>query len=109
MAFLPLPADSRTWGACLAHDARCPAVGNTVMSVPISPIRSCAVMIPNPGIPAMGMDCSAKRDGHCQVRRLRAEPGNYALLRIAREFLPRGTYQSRVGTLFGGTRPPRGT
>ena len=50
---LPLarPADSRTRGASRAQEHRCPAVGKAVMSVPISPIRSWAVLTPKPGTP----------------------------------------------------------
>src|SRR5512132_1962923 len=47
---LRLPADSLTPGANLAHDTRCPAVGNRVMSVPSSAMSSCAASWPIPGI-----------------------------------------------------------
>src|SRR5512132_1930796 len=47
---LRLPADSLTPGANLAHDTRCPAVGNLVMSAPISAMSSCAASWPTPGI-----------------------------------------------------------
>ena len=45
-----LPADSLTPGANFAQEARCPAVGNRVMSVPISAMMIAAATRPMPGI-----------------------------------------------------------
>ena len=44
-----LPADWSLPGHCPAHDARCWAVGNTLMSRPISAITFCAVPFTDPG------------------------------------------------------------
>src|SRR5512133_1781649 len=57
---LGLPADSLTPGANLAHDTRCPAVGNRVMSVPSSAMSSCAASWPIPGISSSRSTASAK-------------------------------------------------
>jgi len=52
VALLPLrlPAEEVTCGQRRAQEHRCPAVGKTLMSVPVSAMMSCAVMIPNPGM-----------------------------------------------------------
>src|SRR4029450_11597265 len=47
---LRLPADSLTPGANLAHQTRCPAVGNRAMSTPISAMSRCAGVWPVRGI-----------------------------------------------------------
>jgi hypothetical protein len=44
------PADSLTVGVKRAQDARCPAVGNLPMSVPISAMMTAAATGPMPGI-----------------------------------------------------------
>ena len=59
VAFFPLrlPADSLTRGAYRAQEARCPAVGKALMSMPISAIRSWAAVIPKPGMPSSWATC----------------------------------------------------
>src|SRR6266576_817484 len=63
MRLLPerrLPADWSFPGHCPAHDARCPAVGNTLMSTPISAISSSAVRFWTPGIVHRSSACLTK-------------------------------------------------
>src|SRR5512132_1771978 len=57
---LRLPADSLTPGANLAHDTRCPAVGNRVMSVPSSASSRRAATWPTPGISSSRSTAPAK-------------------------------------------------
>jgi hypothetical protein len=47
-AVLALAVEVLTWGANLAHDARCPAVAKTAMSTPISAMSSWAQTSPMP-------------------------------------------------------------
>src|SRR5689334_16135593 len=47
---LLFPADCFARGANLAHDTRCPAVGNRDISMPISAMSSWAPVLPTPGI-----------------------------------------------------------
>ena len=54
------PADSLTPGANLAQEARCPAVGNRLISVPISAMMTAAAMRPMPGISSSRATASAK-------------------------------------------------
>ncbi len=60
MALLPLrfPADCVTWGDHFAQETRWEAVGNTVMSVPISAMMSWAQMVP---MPSTASSCPAWR------------------------------------------------
>ena len=54
------PADSLLPGHKPAHDARCAAVGNRLMSTPISEMTTCAERSPIPGIVASSAVCWAK-------------------------------------------------
>src|SRR4051812_42613178 len=44
------PADSLQPGETPAQDARCPALGNTLMSAPVSAMNTSAVLVENPGM-----------------------------------------------------------
>ena len=57
---LLLPADCRALGAYLAQDTRWPAVGNRVMSTPISAMSSCAPVRPTPVISSSWVTWRAK-------------------------------------------------
>src|ERR1035437_2441653 len=47
---LTRPADSFDPGHTLAHEAKCPAVGNLLMSAPVSAIMTSATLVEIPGI-----------------------------------------------------------
>src|SRR4051812_19447035 len=44
------PADSLEPGETPAQEAKCPALGNTLMSPPVSAINTSAVLVENPGM-----------------------------------------------------------
>lgn len=57
LACLPSHAARDT---CGAHDVRCPGVGNTLMSVPVSARIVCADRVSTPGIVASSCTCSGR-------------------------------------------------
>ena len=67
---MDLPADWWICGQNLAHDTRCAAEGNRVMSTPISAISSAAATVLTPG---MSASRAAGRDKGPPKRRARSE------------------------------------
>ena len=66
------PADSLTPGANRAHEHRCAAVGNRVMSIPISARITQAACCPMPGISSSRAAASAKGAISASIRSSRA-------------------------------------
>jgi hypothetical protein len=57
-----LPADSLDPGAVPAQEARCPAVGNTVVSAPVSARNTSATVLEKPGSSVRGMRAWAEAE-----------------------------------------------
>ena len=86
---LCLPADSLTPGANLAHDTRCPAVGNRVMSARFRREQA-AARLPTPGILSSRSTAPSERGDHLVDLGVERGDGALQVLQMGKRASPAG-------------------